>query len=327
MDLRVVLLVVLSATLSYGLRASLSSGDAAHVTVTFTNEQQYPVTFLKWNTPFDELSGGRAFLVNVSGVTIPYSGRVGKRAPPTSEDLLTIGAGESVSTTVDLSEHFNFPKTASYEVQLVPTNLEGAKLAVSFSSLQVKSDVVTMNIPASPVPAPHVESIETTYVDCTADQQTTVNTAWEGFKALAPKAQTEAAKGASSTSYTTYFGAFSATRNTNVVKVTTNEVTSSKGTGYAMNCKPPSCGGSGTYAYVYPGTPTTIYLCAQFWKAPVKGFDSTPGVLVHEISHFTVVGGTQDYIYGNTAAKSLAISNPTQAVANADNYEYFAESL
>jgi peptidyl-Lys metalloendopeptidase len=38
-----------------------------------------------------------------------------------------------------------------------------------------------------------------------------------------------------------------------------------------------------------------------------------------------VVASTQDYVYGATGAKNLAKTNPTKAVKNADNHEYFAE--
>ncbi|HEV8631557.1 MAG TPA: M35 family metallo-endopeptidase, partial [Thermoanaerobaculia bacterium] len=46
----------------------------------------------------------------------------------------------------------------------------------------------------------------------------------------------------------------------------------------------------------------------------------------HETSHFTVVAGTDDWAYGQSACKSLALSNPTNAVDNADSHEYFAEN-
>ena len=44
------------------------------------------------------------------------------------------------------------------------------------------------------------------------------------------------------------------------------------------------------------------------------------------MSHFNVVASTDDYVYGQTGAKSLAITNPDNAVMNADNHEYFAEN-
>jgi len=44
------------------------------------------------------------------------------------------------------------------------------------------------------------------------------------------------------------------------------------------------------------------------------------------MSHFTVVAGTDDWAYGQTAAAALAKSSPTKAVDNADSHEYFAEN-
>ena len=37
-------------------------------------------------------------------------------------------------------------------------------------------------------------------------------------------------------------------------------------------------------------------------------------------------GGTDDIVYGQSSAKSLAKSSPSQAVQNADSHEYFAEN-
>ena len=58
----------------------------------------------------------------------------------------------------------------------------------------------------------------------------------------------------------------------------------------------------------------------------MTGTDSKAGTLIHEMSHFTVVAGTDDHAYGQTAARNLAKSNPKLAVDNADSHEYFAEN-
>jgi peptidyl-Lys metalloendopeptidase len=50
------------------------------------------------------------------------------------------------------------------------------------------------------------------------------------------------------------------------------------------------------------------------------------GTLIHESSHFTRNGGTDDNTYGQSSCKSLAISSPADAVDNADSHEYFAEN-
>ena len=80
------------------------------------------------------------------------------------------------------------------------------------------------------------------------------------------------------------------------------------------------------YAYVYPTRPYEIFVCRAFWNAPTTGTDSKAGTLIHEMSHFNVVAGTDDHVYGPSGAKSLAISNPDNALDNADNHEYFAEN-
>ena len=80
------------------------------------------------------------------------------------------------------------------------------------------------------------------------------------------------------------------------------------------------------YAYVYSNQPYDIWLCNAFWSAPMTGTDSKAGTLVHEMSHFNVVAGTNDWAYGQTAAKNLARTNPSRAIDNADSYEYFAEN-
>ena len=87
-----------------------------------------------------------------------------------------------------------------------------------------------------------------------------------------------------------------------------------------------SCKDSGTYAYVYPTQPYKIYVCGAFWNAPMTGTDSKGGTLVHEMMHFNVIAGTDDWAYGQSAALSLAKSNPTKALDNSDNHEYFTEN-
>ena len=80
------------------------------------------------------------------------------------------------------------------------------------------------------------------------------------------------------------------------------------------------------YAYVYPTKPYIIYLCKLFWPAPLTGTDSQGGTIVHETSHFNVVAGTDDHVYGQAGARNLAKSNPNDAIDNADSHEYFAEN-
>jgi peptidyl-Lys metalloendopeptidase len=98
------------------------------------------------------------------------------------------------------------------------------------------------------------------------------------------------------------------------------------------------------FGYVYPAGPNNpprVYLCAAFWRAGKVTWkqmggalvkkdgrdtkDNPLGVILHELSHLFVP--TDDHEYGQTDCKQLAISNPALARMNADNHEYYAESV
>jgi len=63
----------------------------------------------------------------------------------------------------------------------------------------------------------------------------------------------------------------------------------------------------------------------EFGKAPISGYDSTTGTLAHEISHYKSVGNTEDHVYGQVGATSLAKKDSDKAINNADNFQYFVE--
>lgn len=101
-------------------------------------------------------------------------------------------------------------------------------------------------------------------------------------------------------------------------------------------------GQGNTFAYVYVNRPApqpVIYLCGQFWRAGQvtwasklkvrkdgRDSDDNPlGVIIHELTH--VVLNTKDYRYGRHDCQELARNEPVKARDNADNYEYFAESV
>jgi hypothetical protein len=87
---------------------------------------------------------------------------------------------------------------------------------------------------------------------------------------------------------------------------------------------PPVCNPASRMAYVSRAG-GLLGLCPAFFRARTEGFDSNWGVLIHEASH--LVAGTRDHVYGPTAAQILAKEDPARAAENADNYEYFVETL
>ncbi|HNO94238.1 MAG TPA: M35 family metallo-endopeptidase [Anaerolineales bacterium] len=169
---------------------------------------------------------------------------------------------------------------------------------------------------------PEIVSGNTTFNACSASQQTALLTARADASTYAETAKNYLVNNRAGALYQLWFGVYDIARY-NKAKSHFNLISNAIDTvtvNFDCTCTDPF------YAYVYPSSPYNIYLCNSFWSASATGTDSKAGTLIHEMSHFIVLGGTDDYIYGKNGAKSLAISNPANAVMNADNHEYFAEN-
>jgi hypothetical protein len=55
------------------------------------------------------------------------------------------------------------------------------------------------------------------------------------------------------------------------------------------------------------------------------GLDSRFGILIHEMTH--IAARTGDHAYRPSGAARMADTDPTLAARNADNYQYFVETL
>jgi len=100
--------------------------------------------------------------------------------------------------------------------------------------------------------------------------------------------------------------------------------------------QPPDDQASDLFAYVYPNDASRIYLGLAFCASSLSGADSKPGTLCHEMSHLDEIGGTDDVpmpgtgglkAYGQTNSLALAKQDPSLALQNADNFQYFCEGL
>jgi peptidyl-Lys metalloendopeptidase len=157
---------------------------------------------------------------------------------------------------------------------------------------------------------------------CTSSQTSTINSAIAAAKTMANSSVNYLNAGTNGTRYKKWFGAYSSTRYATARSHFVNIKAALDSKPIVVDC---SCKQS-YFAYVYPTQPYKIYVCNAFWSAPMTGTDSKGGTMVHELSHFNVVAATDDHAYGQSAAASLAISNPTRALDNADSHEYFAEN-
>lgn len=163
-----------------------------------------------------------------------------------------------------------------------------------------------------------------TYKGCSSTQISGAGNAVTAARNYSENARGYLTAGTAGPRYTTWFGAYTSSRYSTARQHFANIDAAMDQTGgqITINC---GCN-QNYYAYVYPTRPYEIFVCKAFWTANNTGTDSRAGALIHEMSHFNVVAGTDDHAYGQSAAKNLALTDPARALDNADNHEYFAEN-
>ncbi len=114
----------MSATVSLSVdKESFDGSDDVLVHVTITNPNNYPIRILKWFTPLNGIERS-LFTVTRNGESVPYIGRMIKRAEPTEADYITLEAGGSVTADVNLSEYYELSSSDDYEVMYDVTSLQ-----------------------------------------------------------------------------------------------------------------------------------------------------------------------------------------------------------
>lgn len=327
-------------------KASLTAADDVLFTVTISNHGTRAVRLLKWEIPGETDEAG-FFDVNRDGRAVLYIGKHYKRGRPTAADYLVLAPGATLSRTLDLSTQFDFTVTGTYTVQYTPhhfhpidrstvlANKAGAETvaglghspAVSIWVQAASESLLEKQMLEEYAKGQIVMQSVSFASNCSSSRRNTINSAVSAANTMATGAKsylqnTPTANRSSSQRYKTWFGSYLSSRwstaTTHFVKI--DDALDNKPLVFDCGCT------DGAYAYVYPSQPYKVYLCRAFWSAPLSGTDSKGGTIVHELSHFNVVAGTEDHAYGQSAAKALASSNPKKALDNADNHEYFAEN-
>lgn len=308
-------------------RSVYTSDDGIFVRVSISNPNKGAIRILRWMTPVDGVNDD-IFRVSIDGVEAEYTGRHYKRPAITDKDFIVLRGGESIESTIDLAGYYDLSRTGYYEVSFRAESFNlFTKDAVYISeedALVSPTEVAWINGRETKLPTPPVDSVvgSTSFSGCTASRQSDLNNARNNALTYSTNSFNYLQAGTVGSRYTTWFGSYTSSRY-NTVRSHFSSITSAMdNASVTFNC---GCTDS-AYAYVYSNQPYTIYLCNAFWTAPAQGTDSKAGTLVHEMSHFTVVAGTSDYAYGQTAAKRLATKKPNSAVNNADSHEYFAEN-
>jgi len=296
--------------------------------VTISNPTSHPVKVLKWFTPAVDIEES-LFNISFEGSQVSYLGPIFKRPAVTGKDYISLKPGAKLVRKVDLSAYYDFSASgnysirydvASYQLHSEKSPLKSLERLASNeaqvwvegrSSNDSQDNFVTSGVVGT-----------TSYNKCTTAQQSTLVSARSQASTYSSGALAYLNTNTVNSRYTTWFGVFISNRYTTVTShfSAISNAMDTKPVTFDCGCKKPY------YAYVYPNKPYIIYLCKVFWTAPLTGTDSKAGTLIHEMSHFDLVAGTDDFVYGQAGAKDLAINNPDNAINNADNHEYFAEN-
>ncbi len=350
------LMGVCLATLSFakvhdGIEVKLSidksqskNTDDVFVKVTVHNRSQASQKILKWYLPNEQgIIEDGIFSINRDGEPVAYLGAHYKRPAATDSDYVIFEKNERRTYRVELTGYYDFSEAGQYEIQYQVYNFDlfspskgnngNAKGQDRFTKL--RSDAAAYiylkqarkGKPCNPRKEdcgggdPGNGEDVTFTGGCKNSEQNSIMQALSAAKTMANDSVSYL-NGSAGPRYTTWFGEYSSSR-WNTVASNFDAIKD------ALDNKPKTfdCSCNQNYfAYVYPNDPYKIYLCRVFWQASTTGTDSKAGTIIHEMSHFNVVAGTDDYVYGQSGAMNLADSDPAKATKNADNHEYFAEN-
>ena len=306
-------------------RAALQTGDEAVVQFSLVNSGDRAAQVLRWHTPFLGVDDD-IFEVTWNGKEVAYLGRTFKRPAPQASDYLTLRPGQSLSASVPLNSLYDMSRpgeyTVRYRAELADPFGRRAGDAATGAALVLWLEGEDLSAFATAEEAPEPDALTPGFRNCSSTRQSSLRTALNSAQTYSTNALAYLTAGTAGARYTTWFGTYSSTRYSTVRTHFSKIDSAFKTKTFTFDC---GCTDS-AYAYVYPSQPYIVYLCNAFWSAPNTGTDSKAGTLVHETSHFTAVASTDDWAYGQTACKSLAKSNTTKAVDNADSHEYFAEN-
>lgn len=274
-----------------------------------------------------------------SGRELPYVGPIAKRGAPTEEDFLNLPPGENRGVLVDVSEYYDMSAPGTYTIKLrrVPIEdvselgplAEKREPPIEFDEKELPAVTAGPEAIHAPRAMAAAKAGEGGYSNCSDKDIDDLKSAQTNAQAMSGKANADLAShsaGSTSSKYNEWFGAATSPRYS---RVTSNFGAIDRVVNGSMSfqCKPERCSSQSVFAYVFPADRThVVHLCAAFWRAGQSGWDSKPGTLIHEVSHFDDVAGTRDLGYGTTRARDLAKSKPDDAIRNADNHEYFSES-
>lgn len=297
------------------LQSKYSVQEKILVEISYQNITDAPIQMLKHGTALEGRINEDFLSIVFDGYELPYAGRHYKRAVVTPLDYVTIPAGKKIAATVDILSAYDVDYKGEYVVVMRENSTVGPIARKQLLALSLTGDR-----PVTFKRTPVVRS-------CSSGRDSLIDSALSAAESLARRARddlknTPLDQRTNARRYSQWFGVYSESR-WNTVQDHFNRIASSVG-GRTITfvCDDDES----AFAYVFADRPYDIYLGRAFWSAPRTGTDSKAGTIIHELSHFNILGGTRDLAYGQSAARALAINNPGGAIRNADSHEYFSEN-
>jgi hypothetical protein len=129
------------------------TGEPVTLAFTLINHAHYPLYVLKWYTPLEGVAG-KIFRITLNGQALPYQGILAMRGDPGPENYVLLAPGDSVTTTVNLSEAYDFSEAGTYTVTFLSprisdvarTESEMARTVDELGPVTIVSNTVTTTV-------------------------------------------------------------------------------------------------------------------------------------------------------------------------------------
>jgi len=104
-------------------KADFDTAEEVTLHVTITNPNEPSIRVLKWFTPLEGVERP-LFTITRDGEPVTYLGVVVKRPAPTEQGYITLPAGESLTSDVNLSVYYDLSVSGNYEVRYNVTSIQ-----------------------------------------------------------------------------------------------------------------------------------------------------------------------------------------------------------
>lgn len=336
-------------------------GDEVTCQVVITNNDDVDYFILKRGTPLEGLKSN-IFSIKKDNIMsdLPYDGLLFKLAPPTEEDFVLISGSSHVTTSVTMSQAYEFYDASFYSVQLsiqlyyseslnsrdllsqelssntdhflLVSNGKQPQLTKSTLLREENAPLKLTEHPLCPQDITKLQLRDDSY------KMPSFTGSWpEDDKAASEDAYARAFEVA----HKSYFKVdsspgifkdwFGDNLDNHIAKVTVRSVYHSivsamSANNYKLQYFGKECEHN-IFAYTSYKSRTLVLCYHYFNRAGSSGYDTKFGTIIHELTHSVSKIGDISGAVNPAECRQLAARHPDKTIDNANNYEYFSETV